>query len=1004
MIKLNKSMAIRPHKLPPSAWHGHIPFAAWLVEELRPSLFVELGTHHGASYLGFCQAVSELAVHTRCYAIDTWKGDEHAEYYDDSVFEELRSYHDERYHDFSKLLRCTFDEGVEKFDPGSIDLLHIDGLHTYDAVKHDFESWLPKLSNRAVVLFHDLDERKGSFGVWRLWGELTQQYPSFAFSHSHGLGVLIVGEQVPESVRALAALDSVQNAVVNSLFAVLGHGVQLAYERNWWRAEVEKVGGKAGGIEVENGLLRAQIQQASEQLSSVMEELAAVREAEHRQNTEHDGLNSELSLEKASVQALAAELETLKSTHEGAIGEIASAREALQRESEGRQRLEAMLLEESAAAKALREELAGLMTELESIRDAQQRQASDIRDRDELIASLAKDLHQARAMLDSTATRIGRAIEKARLRWAPEGTLAGQLVARAIRRAIAFHDRKKGRSGPQVEEPLKALVGPAGTPSKAMPKDFAAYIDAYEPKQEQLELQRQSAESFGYAPRVSFVIPIYRLPREILEHTLLSVEAQTYPKWEACLAWADTEDEAGWQWLQQRCTDSRYKLVRLQENGGISKNSNAALELVSGEFVALLDHDDTIAPWALHDMVQALQEHPDADFLYSDKDSLTESGDCRLNALFKPEWSPEMLHSVNYLTHLNLMRTEVVRAVGAWDPETDGAQDWDIFFRVTSVSRKVLRVPSIHYHWRILPTSTSTGLQTKPYAIMGQLRSQKNYFARKRLPAQVSRTEAGMFHITWPSVAGAVEVIVLQDGDQDHVVNVLDVLLASNGDAIRRITVLHRAEAGPALLAFQDHLGDRFSLVRQDDLDWSAAVSGIRPDTASVVVVSGRALGLSGGIIQEMAGWTQHHPDIAWVGSLAVDPAGKVLEAGRVVATDGSSAPMFRGCYPHEYGWFGGALWYRNVGAVSGHVVAFKAAALKAGLEAVPEERRKGKQAAAHVCRGALVDSGMRGLLDPFAVVYLSEAEENWDNDGSRYWSDPYFSPAFGRVNPLRLK
>ena len=965
-------------------------------------MLVELGTHHGASYLGFCQAISELALETRCYAIDTWQGDEHAAFYEDSVYEQLRRYHDEKYDDFSKLLRCTFDEGLEKFADGSIDLLHIDGLHTYEAVKHDYESWFPKLSRRSVVLFHDLDERQGDFGVWRLWGELIGKYPSFSFTHSHGLGVLLVGEELPESVRALAQLDSMQAAVVAKLFATLGHGVQLTYDRDWWRKEVEKVGGKAAEMEAKaNGLqaevdrLAAEVEASRSEQQRLAAEIAQAQEAYQKMLQEQEVLAEATFQGEAAMSELQEAITQMRAGLEKSLHDVQAAeaeRERLITEFEARIAQSKLDQESHAQAAVLQQE-------------KQRRLAGDLRDRDELIASLAQDLHRARETLNTTEARMGRAIERARQRWAREGSLMGRVVGSAIRRVIARHEKSQGRPATQEGELLKSPVGPAGTPTRAFPKELASYIDSTEPKSHDLDRQREISAAFSYAPLISFVVPIYRLPRQVLEHMLLSVEAQTYPKWEACLAWADTEDEEGWQWLQQRCGDTRYRLLRLQENGGISRNSNAALESVSGEFVALLDHDDTVTPWALFDMVQALQKHPDADFLYSDKDSITETGECRLNALFKPAWSPEMLHSVNYLTHFNLMRTEVVRAVGAWDPETDGAQDWDIFFKVTASARRVLRVPSIHYHWRILPTSTSTGLQTKPYAIMGQLRCQKNYFERKRLPALVRRTEAGMFHITWPLVAESVHVVVLQTGTPEQAANVLNLLCASSLNSVKCITVVHPGEVGAALLPLREALGERLELVRHDQVDWRAIASAITPGVVSLMIMGGKSVGLSGGLVDELVGWTQHHPEIAWVGSLAVEPQGKVLEAGRLMAEDGSSAPMFRGCYSHEYGWFGGALWYRNVRCVSEHAVAFKAEAFKAAIEMLASDELLGTESLKKICAAA-VNESLRGLLNPFAVVYLQEedASESWENDGEKYWSDPYFSPAFGQVNPLRLK
>ncbi len=187
-------------------WSGHLPFAHDLVAALRPSVLVELGTHHGESYFGFCQAVQENAVGCKCYAVDTWRGDEHAGFYEEDVFREVNAYNEANYGSFSVLIRETFDDASSHFGPHSIDLLHIDGLHTYDAVKHDVETWLPKVRPGGIVLLHDINARHANFRVWQLWDELKAAYPHFEFTHFWGLGVLRIGHSGAEESGLLRYL------------------------------------------------------------------------------------------------------------------------------------------------------------------------------------------------------------------------------------------------------------------------------------------------------------------------------------------------------------------------------------------------------------------------------------------------------------------------------------------------------------------------------------------------------------------------------------------------------------------------------------------------------------------------------------------------------------------------------------------------------------------------------------------------------------------------------
>lgn len=184
-----------------SAWTELVPVMYALFTLLKPRRYVELGVHNGMSFFAACQIAEKLGIKSECVAVDSWVGDVHAGFHDTSVFDGFRDYiaanHPDQYY-----IQAYFSAARAWFEEGSIDLLHIDGLHTYEAVKEDFETWLPKMSDSGVIIFHDTNEFGRDFGVWRLWEELKARYPAFEFAHQHGLGVIYVGKE-PHPFAAL---------------------------------------------------------------------------------------------------------------------------------------------------------------------------------------------------------------------------------------------------------------------------------------------------------------------------------------------------------------------------------------------------------------------------------------------------------------------------------------------------------------------------------------------------------------------------------------------------------------------------------------------------------------------------------------------------------------------------------------------------------------------------------------------------------------------------------
>lgn len=317
----------------PSSWAGHIATAFWLVKVIEPRVIVELGTQGGNSYSAFCQAVARLGLSSRCFAIDTWEGDEQTGAYGDEVFHDLSNFNDQHFSEFSNLLRMTFDEARAYFaaqPQGEIDLLHIDGLHTYEAARHDFETWRDALSSRAVVVFHGISVRERGFGVWKLWQELAQRYPSFAFDHSEGLGILCIGRDVPSQFARLIEFgaDPAAAVQIRALFAARGdafrrrvQSIALVERADEFKAEISRLTREmqAAGAALED---RARAAHESEVARAVLDrQLEALRDEQPAQ----DAHSSELA---AKVKELETQLEFQRRSHEAALSSQNSAHEA----------------------------------------------------------------------------------------------------------------------------------------------------------------------------------------------------------------------------------------------------------------------------------------------------------------------------------------------------------------------------------------------------------------------------------------------------------------------------------------------------------------------------------------------------------------------------------------------------------------------------------------------------------------------------------------------------
>jgi hypothetical protein len=217
------------------AWTSHLHFAYDLVATLKPALLVELGVDRGESYFAFCQSAVENATPTRCFGIDTWRGDPQAGGYDETTFAQVSEHNRENYQAFSTLVRSDFDDALAQFEPESIDVLHLDGLHTEAAVRHDIDSWLPKLRPAGILLLHDVDVRGKEFGAWKVWAELQGRGRSWTFHDGPGLGVWQKppASPLPEFLDRLLGAPNEHNAALAEYYSARAADMQEKIAAQW---------------------------------------------------------------------------------------------------------------------------------------------------------------------------------------------------------------------------------------------------------------------------------------------------------------------------------------------------------------------------------------------------------------------------------------------------------------------------------------------------------------------------------------------------------------------------------------------------------------------------------------------------------------------------------------------------------------------------------------------------------------------------------------------------
>ena len=280
----------------------------------------------------------------------------------------------------------------------------------------------------------------------------------------------------------------------------------------------------------------------------------------------------------------------------------------------------------------------------------------------------------------------------------------------------------------------------------------------------QEEIEEQTNTKFEYSPLISIITPLYNTPKEFFIDYLESIKNQTYSNWEICIVDAS---EKKLEYIEKLIeNDSRIKYEKLEENNGISENSNQAIKMANGEFLALIDHDDVIEKNALFEVVKVLNENKETDFIYTDEDKFEGNLTNRYFPFFKPDFSPDFLRSNNYICHLSVIRKELVEKVGLFRKEFDGAQDLDLFLRVTEQTTNIVHIPKVLYHWRTHNLSTSQNMETKMYAIEAGKKAIEEQCKRLNMKAKVYEEKPlGLYRVKYELEEKPLVSIIIPNKD-----------------------------------------------------------------------------------------------------------------------------------------------------------------------------------------------------------------------------------------------
>ena len=428
-----------------------------------------------------------------------------------------------------------------------------------------------------------------------------------------------------------------------------------------------------------------------------------------------------------------------------------------------------------------------------------------------------------------------------------------------------------------------------------------------------------------HQPLISVLMPTYNTPEKWLRHAIESVRAQIYTHWELCIA-DDASNEPHVKAIIEEYADldKRIRTIFRDQNGHISAASNSSLEIASGEYVALLDHDDELPEHALYMVVAAINEKPYLDLIYSDEDKINKLGR-RFDPYFKPDWNPDLLTAQNMVSHLGVYRTELVRQVGGFREGYEGAQDWDLALRVSDAIPvdHIHHIPHVLYHWRSIKGSTATSSAEKPYATQAAIAAVQDYLDRNRKPARAELSNGKYLRVRYdvPKPLPLVSIIIPTRNGLDLLRRCIDSVRNQSTYTNFEIIVIDNQSDDPDTLAYLSSL-EQNGIVKTIQYNKPFNFSAI--NNFAVKFAEGDLLCFMNNDIEVISSdWIQEmvshaiRQEIGVVGAMLYYPNNTIQHAGVIVGMGGVAGHNYLGSPRGEAGYMERACLIQNLSVVT---------------------------------------------------------------------------------------